>query len=64
MKCRYKAIKVPQEVFDLVQRSIKNLKLTLVLLTSAMPQWIKFEIGSMTGMPTPEEIKKSVASGI
>jgi thiamine biosynthesis lipoprotein len=45
-----------------VQRSIKNLKLTSGALTSVMPQWIKWKFdGSMTAMPTPEEIKKSVA---
>jgi thiamine biosynthesis lipoprotein len=38
-----KPIKVPQEVFDLVQRSIIS-ELTSGALTSVMPQWIKFEI--------------------
>jgi thiamine biosynthesis lipoprotein len=45
-----------------VQRSIKNLKLTsgFDISYASMDKIWKFD-GSMTAMPTPEEIKKSVA---
>jgi thiamine biosynthesis lipoprotein len=58
-----KPIKVPQEVFDLVQRSIKISELTsgaFDISYASMDKIWKFD-GSMTAMPTPEEIKKSVA---
>jgi thiamine biosynthesis lipoprotein len=58
-----KPIKVPQEVFDLVQRSIKISKLTsgaFDISYASMDKIWKFD-GSMTAMPTPEEIKESVA---
>jgi thiamine biosynthesis lipoprotein len=55
-------VKVPQEVFDLVQRSIKISELTsgaFDISYASMDKIWKFD-GSMTTMPTPEEIKKSV----
>ncbi|CAM3050613.1 FAD:protein FMN transferase [Flavobacterium frigoris] len=57
-----KPVKVPQEVFDLVQRSIKISELTsgaFDISYASMDKIWKFD-GSMTEMPTPEEIKKSV----
>jgi thiamine biosynthesis lipoprotein len=57
-----KPVKVPQEVFDLVQRSIKISELTsgaFDISYASMDKIWKFD-GSMTTMPTPEEIKKSV----
>ena len=58
-----KPIKVPQEVFDLVQRSIKISELTsgaFDISYASMDKIWKFD-GSMNAMPTSEEIKKSVA---
>ncbi|MEZ7504982.1 FAD:protein FMN transferase [Flavobacterium sp. Arc2] len=57
-----KPVKVPQEVFDLVQRSIKISELTsgaFDISYASMDKIWKFD-GSMTKMPSPEEIKKSV----
>jgi len=57
-----KPVKVPQEVFDLVQRSIQISELTsgaFDISYASMDKIWKFD-GSMTKMPTPEEIKKSV----
>lgn len=57
-----KPVKVPQEVFDLVQRSVKISELTsgaFDISYASMDKIWKFD-GSMTKMPTPEEIKKSV----
>ncbi|NGY36991.1 FAD:protein FMN transferase [Flavobacterium sp. XN-5] len=57
-----KPVKVPQEVFDLVERSIKVSELTsgaFDISYASMDKIWKFD-GSMTKMPTPEEIKKSV----
>lgn len=58
-----KPVKVPQEVFDLVERSIKISELTsgaFDISYASMDKIWKFD-GSMTRMPTPEEIKKSVS---
>jgi thiamine biosynthesis lipoprotein len=58
-----KPIKVPQEVFDLVERSIKISELTsgaFDISYASMDKIWKFD-GSMTKMPTPEEIKNSVS---
>lgn len=58
-----KPVKVPQEVFDLVQRSIKISELTsgaFDISYASMDKIWKFD-GSMTRMPTPEEIKNSVS---
>jgi len=58
-----KPVKVPQEVFDLVERSIKISELTsgaFDISYASMDKIWKFD-GSMTKMPSPEEIKKSVA---
>ncbi|MGO4821752.1 MULTISPECIES: FAD:protein FMN transferase [unclassified Flavobacterium] len=58
-----KPVKVPKEVFDLVQRSIKISELTsgaFDISYASMDKIWKFD-GSMTQMPTPEEIKNSVA---
>jgi thiamine biosynthesis lipoprotein len=58
-----KPVKVPQEVFDLVERSIKISELTsgaFDISYASMDKIWKFD-GSMTSMPTPEEIKKSVS---
>ncbi|MFE3871643.1 FAD:protein FMN transferase [Flavobacterium sp. ZS1P70] len=55
-------IKVPQEVFDLVERSIEISKLTsgaFDISYASMDKIWKFD-GSMTKMPTPQEIKNSV----
>jgi thiamine biosynthesis lipoprotein len=57
-----KPVKVPQEVFDLVKRSIKISELTsgaFDISYASMDKIWKFD-GSMTKMPSPEEIKKSV----
>lgn len=57
-----KPVKVPQEVFDLVQRAIKISELTsgaFDISYASMDKIWKFD-GSMTHMPTPEEIKNSV----
>jgi thiamine biosynthesis lipoprotein len=58
-----KAVKVPQEVFDLVQRAIKISELTsgaFDISYASMDKIWKFD-GSMTHMPTPQEIKNSVS---
>lgn len=58
-----KSVKVPQEVFDLVERSIKISELTsgaFDISYASMDKIWKFD-GSMTKMPTPEEIKNSVS---
>ncbi|EIA07581.1 FAD:protein FMN transferase [Flavobacterium frigoris] len=58
-----KPIKVPQEVFDLVQRAIKISELTsgaFDISYASMDKIWKFD-GSMTHMPTAEEIKNSVS---
>ncbi|SEF96580.1 FAD:protein FMN transferase [Flavobacterium urumqiense] len=58
-----KPVKVPQEVFDLVSRSIKISELTsgaFDISYASMDKIWKFD-GSMTKMPTPEEIKNSVS---
>jgi thiamine biosynthesis lipoprotein len=58
-----KAVKVPQEVFDLVQRSIKISELTsgaFDISYASMDKIWKFD-ESRTAMPTLEEIIKSVA---
>ncbi len=58
-----KAIKVPDEVFELVQRSIKISELTsgaFDISYASMDKIWKFD-GSMKAMPTDEAIKKSVA---
>ena len=58
-----KPIKVPQEVFDLVERSIKISELTsgaFDISYASMDKIWKFD-GSMTKMPTPEEILNSVS---
>jgi thiamine biosynthesis lipoprotein len=58
-----KPVKVPKEVFDLVQRSIKISELTsgaFDISYASMDKIWKFD-GSMTQMPSPEEIKNSVA---
>lgn len=58
-----KPVKVPQEVFDVVERSIKISELTsgaFDISYASMDKIWKFD-GSMTTMPTPEEIKKSVS---
>ena len=58
-----KPVKVPQEVFDLVERSIKISELTsgaFDISYASMDKIWKFD-GSMTKMPTPEEIKNSVS---
>jgi FAD:protein FMN transferase len=57
-----KAVKVDDEVFGLVQRAIKISKLTngaFDISYASMDKIWKFD-GSMTVMPTPEAIKKSV----
>lgn len=56
-------VKVDQEVFDLVERAIKISKLTsgaFDISYASMDKIWKFD-GTMTTMPTPEAIKKSVA---
>jgi thiamine biosynthesis lipoprotein len=56
-------VKVPQELIDLIERSIKISKLTdgaFDISYASMDKIWKFD-GSMTQMPTPEAIKKSVA---
>lgn len=58
-----KAVIVPQEVFDLVQRSITVSKLTsgaFDITYASMDKIWKFD-GSMKKMPSEEEIRKSVA---
>ena len=58
-----KPVKVPQEVFDLVERSIKISELTsgaFDISYASMDKIWKFD-GSMTKMPSPEEIKNSVS---
>ena len=58
-----KPVKVTQEVFDLVGRAIKISELTsgaFDISYASMDKIWKFD-GSMTHMPTPEEIKKSVS---
>ncbi|WP_367752991.1 FAD:protein FMN transferase [Flavobacterium sp. WC2430] len=58
-----KPVKVPQEVFDLVGRAIKISELTsgaFDISYASMDKIWKFD-GSMTQMPTPEEIKNSVS---
>ena len=55
-------VKVSEEIFNLIQRSIKIAKLTngaFDISYAAMDKIWKFD-GSMTEMPTPEAIKKSV----
>lgn len=55
-------IKVDQEVYDLVERAIKISKLTsgaFDISYASMDKIWKFD-GSMTAMPSPEAIKKSV----
>jgi len=57
-----KPVKVDDEVFQLIQRAIKVSKLTdgaFDISYAAMDKIWKFD-GSMTVMPTPEAIKKSV----
>jgi thiamine biosynthesis lipoprotein len=57
-------VEVPLEVFDLVQRAIKISELTtgaFDISYASMDRIWKFD-GSMTQMPTPEEIKKSVSN--
>lgn len=57
------SVKVNQEVFDLVERSIKISKLTsgaFDISYASMDKIWKFD-GTMTAMPTPEAVKKSVA---
>ncbi|AWG22447.1 thiamine biosynthesis protein ApbE [Flavobacterium faecale] len=56
-------VKVPTEVFDLVMRAIKISELTsgaFDISYASMDKIWKFD-GSMTQMPSPEEIKNSVA---
>lgn len=56
-------VKVNQEVFDLVERAIKISKLTsgaFDISYASMDKIWKFD-GTMTAMPTPEAVKKSVA---
>lgn len=58
-----KAVIVPQEVFDLVQRSIRVSKLTsgaFDITYASMDKIWKFD-GSMKKMPSEEEIRNSVA---
>lgn len=58
-----KAVIVPQEVFDLVQRSIKVSKLTsgaFDITYASMDKIWKFD-GSMKKMPSEDEIRNSVA---
>ena len=58
-----KPVEVPQEVFDLVQRSIKISEITsgaFDISYASMDKIWKFD-GSITRMPTPEEIKNSVS---
>ena len=58
-----KPVKVPQELIDLIERSIKISKLTegaFDISYASMDRIWKFD-GSMKEMPTPEAIKKSVA---
>ncbi|MCM2302751.1 MAG: FAD:protein FMN transferase [Flavobacteriaceae bacterium] len=58
-----KAIKVDQELFDLIKRSIQISKLTqgaFDISFASMDKIWKFD-GSMKSMPTSDEIKKSVA---
>lgn len=58
-----KPVKVPQEVFDLVGRAMKISELTsgaFDISYASMDKIWKFD-GSMTKMPTPEEIKNSVS---
>lgn len=58
-----KAVKVPQEVFDLVQRANRISELTsgaFDISYASMDKIWKFD-GSMTQMPTAEEVKSSVA---
>lgn len=58
-----KPVKVPQEVFDLVKRSIRISELTsgaFDISYASMDKIWKFD-GSMKTMPSPEEIKQSVA---
>jgi thiamine biosynthesis lipoprotein len=58
-----KPVKVPQEVFDLVERAIKISELTsgaFDISYASMDRIWKFD-GSITKMPTPEEIKNSVS---
>ena len=58
-----KPVKVPQEVFDLVGRAMKISELTsgaFDISYASMDKIWKFD-GSMTRMPTPEEIKNSVS---
>ncbi len=61
-KAGLQAIKVDKEVFDLVERAIKISKLTngaFDISYASMDKIWKFD-GTMTQMPTPESIKKSV----
>jgi thiamine biosynthesis lipoprotein len=58
-----KAVRVDQEVFDLTERALRFSELTdgaFDISFAAMDRIWKFD-GSMTSMPTPEAIKKSVA---
>lgn len=58
-----KPVKVPQELIDLIERSIKISKLTdgaFDISYASMDKIWKFD-GSMKEMPSPEAIKKSVA---
>ena len=58
-----KPVKVPKEVFDLVQRALRISELTsgaFDISYASMDKIWKFD-GSMKQMPLPEEIKKSVA---
>tara|TARA_R110000868_G_scaffold40008_4_gene138766 strand:- start:14861 stop:15850 length:990 start_codon:yes stop_codon:yes gene_type:complete len=58
-----KPVKVPQEVFDLVGRAMKISELTsgaFDISYASMDKIWRFD-GSMTRMPTPEEIKNSVS---
>ena len=58
-----KPVKVPQELIDLIERSIKISKLTdgaFDISYASMDRIWKFD-GSMKEMPSPEAIKKSVA---
>ena len=58
----YKDVKVPKEVFELVQRALKISVLSqgaFDISYASMDKIWRFD-GSMKKMPTPEEIKKSV----
>jgi thiamine biosynthesis lipoprotein len=58
-----KAVKVPLEIFELVERAIKISEITsgaFDISYASMDKIWKFD-GSMKEMPTPEAIKKSVA---